>query len=59
MHTIEEINAMSEEELAAYQRKLGRKLAIKFVVVPVVTAAAFYVLGKVVDRKMNATAPTE
>lgn len=49
MLTIDEIEAMSPEELAATNRKLAKRMLFHFVVKPVLIVGAVYVATKLVE----------
>lgn len=53
MLTIEEIQAMSPEELAATNKKLQRKVAFHLIVKPILIAATVAVAAKLIENKLN------
>lgn len=59
MLTIQEINAMSSEELAATNKRLGRRFLINRIVVPIAAVIAVQVIVNMLDRKAEANSTQE
>jgi hypothetical protein len=49
--TIEDIRNMSDEEVAALNKKLSRKIVINFIAVPIVIYAASYALNRYLESR--------
>jgi multisubunit Na+/H+ antiporter MnhC subunit len=55
MPSFEEIQQMSDEQVAAANKKLVRKLVLTKIVLPVAVTAAVIVVAKIVDKKLGST----